>query len=89
MAHSNAGLAAPTVRCRAEGARLVFMDAALPPESGPTALAPEGLRAHLSGLADEYASSHRGRDGGPGMTSPGSSPRTPSMTWTAIALACR
>ncbi len=54
VAHSNAGLAAPSVRSRSEGARLVFMDAALPPESGPTALAPEGFRAHLAGLADEH-----------------------------------
>lgn len=54
VAHSNAGLAAPTVSACSEGSRLVFMDAALPPESGSTTLAPEGLQAHLASLADEH-----------------------------------
>ncbi|MBK9477146.1 MAG: hypothetical protein IPL94_13250 [Tetrasphaera sp.] len=54
VAHSNAGLSAPTVRSCSEGSRLVFMDAALPPESGSTALAPEGFQAHLATLADEH-----------------------------------
>ncbi len=54
VAHSNAGLTAPSVRACSEGSRLVFMDAALPPESGSTAFAPEGFRAHLATLADEH-----------------------------------
>lgn len=51
LAHSNAGYLAPGVRA-AVGERLpiVFMDAALPPEDGPTRLAPERFRAHLRSL---------------------------------------
>ena len=45
VAHSNAGRYAVAV---ASGARVVYVDAALPPEHGKAPLAPEGL---LSGLA--------------------------------------
>lgn len=54
IAHSNAGYLASSVRHRAgTDARVVFMDAALPPESGPTFLAPSRFRAHLSSLAGD------------------------------------
>lgn len=53
LAHSNAGYLAPAVRAAAEGdRRIVFMDAALPPVEGDTALAPAGLRSHLGSLVD-------------------------------------
>lgn len=51
VAHSNAGLLAPLVA--GEGQRVVFMDAALPPESGPFPLATGGHRTMLEGLADK------------------------------------
>jgi hypothetical protein len=54
VAHSNAGLLAPAVRAGAGGDQVaVFVDAALPPLSGSTRLAPSGLRAVLAGLADD------------------------------------
>lgn len=53
VAHSNAGFAAPAVRSCSEGSRLVFVDAALPPETGSTTLASDGFYAHLASLADE------------------------------------
>ncbi|WP_289020085.1 hypothetical protein [uncultured Ornithinimicrobium sp.] len=54
IAHSNAGYLAPSVRDRAgTNARVIFMDAALPPESGPTCLAPSQFRDHLSSLAGD------------------------------------
>lgn len=56
LAHSNAGYLAPLVRSRAgtgTHTRLVFMDAALPPGSGPTLLAPRRFREHLSSLAGD------------------------------------
>ncbi len=53
VAHSNAGYLAPGVRAAAGGAAMVvFIDAALPPASGSTALAPAGLRERLIELAD-------------------------------------
>ena len=54
VAHSNAGYLAPAVRA-AIGSRdpVLFMDAALPPSSGDTALAPPELRRHLDTLVDE------------------------------------
>lgn len=54
LAHSNAGYLAPATRdltCR--GSRVVFMDAALLPESGAAPLAPARFRAHLARLADD------------------------------------
>ena len=54
IAHSNAGYLAPSVRNRAgTDTPVIFMDAALPPESGPTLLAPSRFRDHLSSLADD------------------------------------
>ena len=54
VAHSNAGLLAPLVRARARPTgRVVFMDAALPPEAGSATLAPPALRTMLAGLADD------------------------------------
>lgn len=54
IAHSNAGYLAPSVRSRAgTNARVIFMDAALPPESGPTLLAPSRFRDHLSSLVGD------------------------------------
>lgn len=53
VAHSNAGLLAPSVR--AGGGRLapiVFMDAALPPASGGAPLVPSRFRDHLAQLSD-------------------------------------
>ncbi len=53
VAHSNAGYLAPGVRAAADGAAvLVFMDAALPPATGSTALVPAVLRERLVELAD-------------------------------------
>jgi hypothetical protein len=54
IAHSNAGYLAPTVR-QAIGAdtRIIFLDAALPPLTGDTALAPRPLRHHLATMVDE------------------------------------
>ena len=49
VAHSNAGRYALAV---ASGAPVVLVDAALPPESGESTLAPEALLDHLAGLAD-------------------------------------
>jgi hypothetical protein len=51
IAHSNAGYLAPTVSQRLGGRPVVFMDAALPPESGPTRLAPAAFREFLGTLA--------------------------------------
>lgn len=54
VAHSNAGLLAPVVRSRTHsGTRIVFMDAALLPETGESPLAPQALRDAVAGLADE------------------------------------
>lgn len=54
VAHSNAGYLAPTVRTKAGSAGpIVFMDAALPPAAGDTALAPPGLREFLASMTDE------------------------------------
>ncbi len=52
VAHSNAGYLAPAVR---GGGRqpIVFLDAALPPASGRTRLAPAPFRRHLDSLADD------------------------------------
>ena len=50
VCHSNAGRYAVAV---AGGVPVVHVDAALPPESGEVALAPEALLDHLTGLADE------------------------------------
>lgn len=57
LAHSNAGYLAPATRAVAGAAGrrtggVVFVDAALPPESGTAPLAPPRFREHLSGLAD-------------------------------------
>ena len=49
LAHSNAGRYAVAA---ASGAPVLYLDAALPPESGDATLAPAGLLAHLAGLAD-------------------------------------
>ena len=54
VAHSNAGYLAPAVRAGLGRALpVIFMDAALPPVSGPTTLAPEGFRAFLATLAED------------------------------------
>src|SRR5690348_6686332 len=51
LAHSNAGFLAPIVRARVgRDLPVIFMDAALPPVSEPTTLAPEGFRAFLATL---------------------------------------
>lgn len=52
IAHSNAGYLVPTVSERVGRRPMVFMDAALPPPSGSTRLAPPQFRRHLSTLAD-------------------------------------
>jgi hypothetical protein len=54
VAHSNAGYLAPGVRKRSgEPSRpVVFLDAALAPESGATSLAPPAFRTFLESLAD-------------------------------------
>jgi hypothetical protein len=55
VAHSNSGFLAPAVRARAGGSQAtVFVDAALPPVSGTTRLAPPGLRTVLAGLVDDH-----------------------------------
>jgi hypothetical protein len=51
--HSNAGYYAPIVAERAAAAGVVYVDAALPPETGPTVLAPPDLYGFLVGLADD------------------------------------
>jgi hypothetical protein len=51
--HSNAGLSVPLVGAQVDLRATVFVDAALPLESGDTALAPSGLLAHLETLADD------------------------------------
>jgi hypothetical protein len=51
VAHSNAGYLAATVAEYAGVEALLFMDAALPPATGPTRLAPPGLLATLADLA--------------------------------------
>ncbi|WP_435747996.1 hypothetical protein [Nocardioides sp. SYSU DS0663] len=57
VAHSNAGYFAPSVRAAASSdARIVFLDAALPPEAGETRLAPAAFRARLGELADAHGS---------------------------------
>ena len=54
IAHSNAGLLAPVVRSRTgTRARIVFVDAALLPETGQSLLAPHPLRDALASLADD------------------------------------
>lgn len=54
LAHSNAGYLAPAIRDLAgRGGRVIFMDAALPPESGTVPLAPPLFRDHLLGLAND------------------------------------
>lgn len=58
LAHSNAGYLAPATWAAAgsvgrDAGGVVFMDAALPPESGPAPLAPARFREHLAGLADD------------------------------------
>ena len=53
LAHSNAGYLAPAVRHAAGGHQpIVFMDAALPPASGPAMLAPRDFREFLAEIAD-------------------------------------
>ena len=53
VAHSNAGFLAPLVREKAGSHQgIVFMDAALPPESGTFSLAPPRFRRLLGRLAD-------------------------------------
>ncbi|MFW5471000.1 hypothetical protein ACOCJ4_13245 [Knoellia sp. CPCC 206435] len=49
VAHSNAGLVAPAA---AAGVPVVFVDAALPPPTGPGRMAPAALMARLEELAD-------------------------------------
>lgn len=50
--HSNAGLYVPAL-LQAPGVRgAVFVDAVLPPSGGEVSVAPEGMRAQLSGLVD-------------------------------------
>jgi hypothetical protein len=51
--HSNAGLFAPALSRRRDVTAHVFVDAALPPASGTTPLAPPALYEHLRTLADE------------------------------------
>ena len=52
VAHSNAGYLAPLVHSAGTSAPIVFVDAALPPASGSTSLAPPSLRSMLVDLAD-------------------------------------
>jgi hypothetical protein len=54
VAHSNAGYLAPGVGARLGRTPIVFLDAALPPSEGSTALAPEPLRHELARLADPH-----------------------------------
>lgn len=51
--HSNAGLFAPAVAETVDALGTVFVDAALPPTTGATRLAPPRLLRFLDGLADE------------------------------------
>ena len=51
--HSNAGLYVPALSRRRSVVGTVFVDAALPPDHGETALAPTALYEFLQGLADE------------------------------------
>ena len=53
VAHSNAGYLAPLARA-CQDVAIVFMDAALLPESGDAALAPAEFRTHLDSLADPH-----------------------------------
>ncbi len=50
--HSNAGLYVDALAAVRRVDRVVFVDAGLPSPSGPTAVAPAGLRRLLEGLAD-------------------------------------
>ncbi|MDT0214637.1 hypothetical protein Q9R29_12140 [Rothia sp. ARF10] len=50
VAHSNAGLVAPAV---AGGTPLVFVDAALPPASGESPMAPPAMLGHLDALVGD------------------------------------
>lgn len=51
--HSNAGLFAPAVADAVEALGTVFVDAALPPATGATPLAPPRLRERLNDLVDQ------------------------------------
>jgi hypothetical protein len=51
--HSNAGLYAPAVAAAVRAAATVFVDAAMPGDAGPAALAPADLYAFLSTLAGD------------------------------------
>jgi hypothetical protein len=53
VAHSNAGYLAASVAAAAGVGAVLFMDAALPPASGPTLLAPPELLETLAELADD------------------------------------
>lgn len=53
VAHSNAGYLAPLVGRAAGAGGVVFVDAALPPQRGPSNLAPPAFRRHLRELADD------------------------------------
>ena len=50
VAHSNAGLVAPAV---ADGTPVVFVDAALPPSTGESPMAPPALLGHLDALVGD------------------------------------
>ncbi|WP_411719617.1 hypothetical protein [Mycetocola sp.] len=52
MPHSNAGLYVPELGERRRVVGTVFVDAALPPATGSTPMAPPGLYRMLAGLAD-------------------------------------
>lgn len=54
--HSNAGLFAPAVADAVDALGTVFVDAALPPATGATPLAPPRLRERLNELVDEEGS---------------------------------
>ncbi|HET9421484.1 MAG TPA: alpha/beta fold hydrolase [Nocardioides sp.] len=56
VAHSNAGYLAATVAAEAGVDAVLFMDAALPPATGPTRLAPPELFATLADLAADDGS---------------------------------
>jgi hypothetical protein len=51
--HSNAGLYAPAVSASVRARATVFVDAALPSDSGPSPLAPPDFYSFLSTLADD------------------------------------
>jgi hypothetical protein len=51
--HSNAGLAVPALGALVDLRATVFVDAALAPDSGTTAMAPEDLAARLRELSDD------------------------------------